>query len=72
MDKHEIKSIVFPTISCGAYRYPADKAYEIAGAYYGFSGIPEKWSSSIVMANEIKQWANDLATTGQLELEKTR
>lgn len=45
---------------------------QIAGAYYGFSGIPEKWSSSIVMANEIKQWANDLATTGQLELEKTR
>jgi len=32
----------------------------------------QQMSSSIVMANEIKQWANDLATTGQLELEKTR
>ncbi len=38
---------------------------QIAGAYYGFSGIPEKWSSAIVMANEIKQWANDLAVTGK-------
>jgi len=38
---------------------------QIAGAYYGFSGIPEKWSSAIVMANEIKQWANELAVTGK-------
>jgi len=38
---------------------------QIAGAYYGFSGIPGKWSSAIVMANEIKQWANDLAVTGK-------
>ena len=42
---------------------------QIAGAYYGFSGIPEKWSSAIVMANEIKQWANDLAVTGKEALE---
>lgn len=42
---------------------------QIAGAYYGFSGIPEKWSSAIVMANEIKQWANELAMTGKEALE---
>lgn len=44
---------------------------QIAGAYYGFSGIPEKWSSAIVMTNEIKQWANDLACLGKEELAKT-
>ena len=44
---------------------------QIAGAYYGFSGIPEKWSSAIVMANEIRQWANELATIGKTELEKS-
>lgn len=38
---------------------------QIAGAYYGFSGIPKKWSSAIVMASEIKQWANDLALLGK-------
>lgn len=37
---------------------------QIAGAYYGFSGIPEKWSSAITMANEIKQWANELSQIG--------
>ena len=44
---------------------------QIAGAYYGFSGIPEKWSNAIVMASEIKQWANELATIGKTELEKS-
>ena len=29
MDKHQIKSIAFPAISCGAYKYPVDKACEI-------------------------------------------
>jgi ADP-ribosyl-[dinitrogen reductase] hydrolase len=41
---------------------------QIAGAYYGFSGIPEKWSSAIVMANEIREWAGELATTGKQSL----
>ena len=40
---------------------------QIAGAYYGFSGIPEKWSSAIVMASEIKQWASELALIGERE-----
>ena len=40
---------------------------QIAGAYYGFSGIPEKWSSAIVMACEIKQWASELALIGERE-----
>jgi len=42
---------------------------QIAGAYYGFFGIPEKWSSAIVMANEIRQWANELAVIGKQSLE---
>jgi len=37
---------------------------QIAGAYYGFSGIPEDWQQSITMANEIKQLAIDLYKTG--------
>ena len=40
---------------------------QIAGAYYGFSGIPEKWSNAIVMASEIKQWASELALIGERE-----
>jgi len=43
---------------------------QIAGAYYGFSGIPEKWSSAIVMSKEIRQWASELAVIGKEALEK--
>ncbi len=45
---------------------------QIAGAYYGFSGIPEKWSSAIVMASEIRKWANDLSVVGNETLENER
>ncbi len=41
---------------------------QIAGAYYGFSRIPEKWSSAIVMGSQIKQWANELAVIGKQSL----
>ena len=43
---------------------------QIAGAYYGFSGIPDKWSSAITMAHEIKQWANELSVTGANQCSK--
>lgn len=38
---------------------------QIAGAYYGYSGIPEKWSSAIFMADEIRQLARQLYATGR-------
>ena len=38
---------------------------QIAGAYYGFSGIPERWSSAITMADEIRKLANELESIGK-------
>lgn len=37
---------------------------QIAGAHYGYSGIPEDWRNSIAMADEIVQMAIDLAGFG--------
>jgi len=37
---------------------------QIAGAYYGYSEIPEDWRESITMAGEIKQLALDLYRAG--------
>jgi len=37
---------------------------QIAGAYYGYSGIPKDWRESIAMAEEIKQLAIDLYQKG--------
>ncbi|KAF7786056.1 hypothetical protein PRUB_a0500 [Pseudoalteromonas rubra] len=37
---------------------------QIAGAYYGYSGIPKEWRESIAMASEIKQLALDLYRAG--------
>ena len=42
---------------------------QIAGAYYGFSGIPDKWSSAITMAHEIREWANELSLAGKSQCE---
>ena len=33
---------------------------QIAGAFYGFSGIPVEWRESIAWADEIKQLAYEL------------
>lgn len=37
---------------------------QIAGAYYGYSGIPKDWRESITMAGDIKQLALDLYRAG--------
>ncbi|WP_335339071.1 ADP-ribosylglycohydrolase family protein [Pseudoalteromonas rubra] len=37
---------------------------QIAGAYYGYSGIPKEWRESIAMASEIKQLVLDLYRAG--------
>ncbi len=37
---------------------------QIAGAYYGFSQIPEKWRSSITMSEEIQTWSEQLFHMG--------
>ena len=45
---------------------------QIAGAYYGFSGIPERWSSAITKAKEIKRCANELASIGSETVKKIK
>ncbi len=41
---------------------------QIAGAYYGFSQIPEKWRSSITMSEEIQTWSEQLFHMGNKAL----
>jgi len=38
---------------------------QIAGAFYGYSGIPDKWKNQIAMAEEIPQLALDLYESGR-------